>query len=68
MASDQVYIFSSGSLYQAELIRQMLHDHDIPAFTLNKQDSFYKFGEIEIYVHRDHVIRAKLLIKEFESK
>ena len=68
MASDQVYIFSCESLYKAELIRQMLHNHDITAFTLNKQDSFYKFGEVEIYVHRDHVIRAKLLITEFESR
>jgi hypothetical protein len=67
MAGDQVHIYSTGTLYYAELIRQMLEDHDIPSFIINKQDSVYKFGEIELYVNRDHVIRAKKLIAEFES-
>jgi hypothetical protein len=68
MATDQVYIYSVGVPYEAELIRQMLSDHDIEVFIVNKQDSIYKFGDIELYVNRDHVIRAKKLIKEFESK
>jgi hypothetical protein len=45
----------------------MLSDHNIHSFIVNKQDSAYKFGDIELYVHRDHVIRAKMLIREFES-
>jgi len=68
MAGEQVYIYSAGTLYLAELIRQMLLDHNIPSYIINKQDSFYKFGEIELYVNRDHVIRAKKLITEFESQ
>jgi hypothetical protein len=68
MAGEQVCIYSAGTLYLAELIRQMLADHDIPSYIINKQDSFYKFGEIELYVNRDHVIRAKKLIAEFESQ
>ena len=66
MASEQAHIYSVGTLYLAELIRQMLADHDIPSFIVNKQDSIYKFGEIELYVNRDNVIRAKKLIGEFE--
>lgn len=68
MATDQVHIYSIGDRYRAELIRHMLSDHSIQAFIVNKQDSVYKFGDIELYVHRDHVIRAKNLIKEFESR
>jgi hypothetical protein len=68
MGTDQVHIYSVGNIYQAELIRQMLSDHDIHAFLINKQDSAYKFGDIELYVHRDHVIRAKMLIQEFEKR
>ena len=68
MAGEQVYIYSADTLYLAELIRQMLMDHNIPSYIINKQDSFYKFGEIELYVNRDHVIRAKKLITEFESQ
>lgn len=68
MASEQVHIYSVETLYLADMVRQMLVDHDIPSFIINKQDSFYKFGEIELYVNRDHVIRAKKLIAEFESQ
>jgi len=67
MGLDQVHIYSCGIPYRAELIRQMLMDHSITAFIVNKQDSAYKFGDIELFVHRDHVILAKKLIQEFES-
>jgi hypothetical protein len=68
MTTEQVHIYSIGNPYQAELIRQMLTDHNIQSFIVNKQDSAYKFGDIELYVNRDHVIRAKKLIQEFENK
>lgn len=67
MTGDQVHIYSTGLPYLAELIRQMLADHNIKAFIVNKQDSAYKIGDIELYVHRDSVIRAKMLIREFEK-
>ena len=68
MPGEQVHIYSVETLFLAELTRQMLADHDITSFIINKKDSFYKFGEIELYVNRDNVIRAKKLIAEFESK
>ena len=68
MGTDQVHIYSFGNAYLAELVRQMLAVHNIQAFLVNKQDSAYKFGDIEIYVHRDQVIRAKMLIQEFEKQ
>ena len=67
MDNDLVRIYSSGQPYQAELVRQMLTDHNIQSFIVNKQDSAYKFGDIELFVHRDNVIRAKMLIQEFEE-
>ena len=67
MENDLVHIYSSGQPYVAELVRQMLADYNIQSFIVNKQDSAYKFGELELYVHRDHVIRAKMLIREFEE-
>jgi hypothetical protein len=67
MADDLVNIYGSDKPYLAELIRQMLSDHEIVSFIVNKQDSIYKFGEIEIYVNRDDVIMAKKLIQEFEE-
>ena len=67
MDNDKVHIYSSGNPLKAELVRQMLTDHNMQSFIINKQDSAYKFGDIELYVHRDHVIRAKMLIQEFEE-
>jgi len=67
MSNDMVHIYSSGQVIRAELVKQMLADHNISAFLVNKQDSAYKFGEIEVYVNRDDVIRAKMLIREFED-
>jgi hypothetical protein len=61
-----VHIYSSGQPYQAEMVKQMLTDHNIQSFLVNKQDSAYKFGEVELYVNRDDVIRAKKLIQEFD--
>ena len=61
-----VQIFSSGQPYRAELAKQMLADHNIQSFLVNKQDSAYKIGVITLYVNRDNVIRAKKLIQEFE--
>jgi AFG3 family protein len=67
MEGNLLHIYSTGQPYTAELVRQMLVDNNIAAFLVNKQDSTYKFGEVELYVHRDHVIRAKMLIKQFEE-
>jgi hypothetical protein len=61
-----VHIFSSGQPYKAEMARQMLTDHNIQSYLVNKQDSAYKFGVVELYVNRDDVIRAKKLIQEFD--
>ena len=66
MEPNLVYIYSSGQPYQAEMVKQMLTDHNIQSFLVNKQDSAYKFGVVELYVNRDDVIRAKKLIQEFE--
>lgn len=53
-------------LYVAELLKEYLADNTIHAFIINKQDSFYKFGDIEIYVLPEDVMKAKLLIEKFE--
>jgi hypothetical protein len=68
MPANLVHIYSIGNPYQAELVRQMLTDRNIHSFLVNKQDSAYKFGDIELYVNRDDVIRAKMLIREFEER
>ena len=68
MEKDWVMVYTTDKLYEAELLKEILRDNNINAILLNKQDSAYKsFGDIEIYVNTRNVIRAKLLINEFES-
>jgi hypothetical protein len=38
--------------------------NDIEAVAVDKRDSFYRIGEIELCVHRDNVIIAKKIIKD----
>ena len=61
---DWKLIYSTSKLYLAQIINDVLDDNNIDAVLLNKQDSFYLFGDIEIYVKPDDVIRAKFLLKD----
>ena len=48
---------------QAEIVKQMLVENNIPAVVLNKQDSSYVFlGEVEVYVPSDMFEKAQALI------
>ena len=65
MTSDKVLVYTTNQLFEAEMIKQFLYDNDIQAFILNKMDSAYLFGDIEILVSRDDVINSKRLIEDF---
>ncbi len=58
-------IYSAGQLYKAELIVEVLQENNIEAIIINKQDSLYLFGDIEIYVKPHDVIKAKHIIKDY---
>ncbi len=64
MENDWALIYSTGQLYQAEMVKDIIENNDMAAVIINKQDSFYLFGDIEVYVKPDDVIRAKFLLKE----
>ena len=66
MEENWIIVHSTNKEYLAEIIRQMLADNGIESFILNKKDSNYLFGDIEIYTLPDSVMRAKLLIEKFE--
>ncbi len=44
-------IYTSKSLPEANIIKGMLEENNVPVLLMNKQDSSYvNFGEIELYV------------------
>jgi hypothetical protein len=64
MEEDWVMIYSSTVLVDVEMKRIYLEDNGISAIVLNKQDSVYNtFGAIELYVNRDHILKAKQLLQ-----
>lgn len=66
MQHDWVCIYITNNEYRANLAKEMLEEHDIEAIVMNKRDSSYGFGDIELYVRTDVVIRAKMLVNEFD--
>ncbi len=68
MEKGWVKVYTTNKMFQAEIFKRVLEDHEIKTVIINKMDSSYRsFGEIEVYVKDDHVIRAKMLAKEFDS-
>lgn len=62
MNKDWVKIYSTGVNYKAELLKGLLFENNIEAVIMNKKDSSYGFGELELYVSSDNVIKAKHIL------
>ena len=62
MEKDWVNIYSSTQANDIEIMKAVLADNDILAIDINKKDSSYLFGEIEVYVNRNDALKAKQII------
>lgn len=67
MEENWIKIYVTSNFFTAEMIRQMLIDNNIPAVILNKQDSSYRFGFIEVLTQQENEEAAKVLVAEFEA-
>lgn len=65
MNSNQwIMVYASGQLFSAEMIKAALIEKNIEAVVVNKQDSAYLFGQIEVYVnHKNHVAARHIINK-----
>jgi len=57
-------VFTANKLYQAEIAQNILEENKIEAVVLNKQDSLYLIGDIEVLVKPEDTVRANLLLKD----
>ena len=62
---ERIEVYTTNQLHEAQMLIEYLSHNSIKAFLLNKMDSAYHFGDIEVLVLRDDVIRAKRLIEIF---
>lgn len=64
MGNDWVLIYSAGNIQEAELIKGMLLEEGIECNIMNKKDSAYLLGDVEIYVMAADEKTAKKLVDE----
>lgn len=62
MEKHWIKLFVTNNLIQAEITKQMLEEHEVPAVVINKQDSSYRFGQVELYVHESTELIARELL------
>lgn len=68
MAVDWVIVYSTNQVFEAGLIKEMLLEHEIECVTVNKQDSAYLIGDIEVYVPTTDAFKATQLISKFKGE
>ncbi len=57
-------VYSSSFEHKVEIVSAVLEDHEISSVVINKKDSAYLFGELELYVQAENVLRAKQIINK----
>ncbi|SNS58107.1 hypothetical protein SAMN05421640_0751 [Ekhidna lutea] len=57
-------VFKDNREYRALIVKEVLEDLDMQPVIVNKKVSAYGFGNFEIFVAPDQVIRAIKIIKE----
>ncbi len=57
-------LFSSSKPLEVEAAVSFLEEAGIPSFKINKKDSSYIFGEIELYVEEPDLTRAQIILNE----
>lgn len=61
-----VKVYGISQAYKAEILVGVLENYGIKGLILNKKDSSYQFGEVEVYVHEKDAEEARKVIEENE--
>jgi hypothetical protein len=61
-------IYGSNKTYEVEIMKKILADNNIKSVIINKQDSSFIIGSIELYVNDKDVSKAKQIIDETNIK
>jgi hypothetical protein len=64
MQDKNVKVFSGNQPYQVSIAKAMLESEGITCYEIDKKDSSYIFGEIELYVPETMADRALLILTE----
>ncbi len=68
MEKGWIKIQTYTDIIRGEIDKQMLEENGIPAVLLNKQDSSFMFGKIDLFVNEKDFRQAQRLIQENEPE
>ncbi len=69
MDKDWVKVYANNFEPKVEMLRLQLENEGVAVMILNHKDSAYvHLGEVELFVKRENVIRAKHLIENWEHE
>ena len=67
MSKDWTKIYTTGQLHLATLAEQALENSGIETVQMNKKDSSYLFGRIDIMVEKKNYDKALEVINQFKK-
>ena len=56
-------VFKTNQQYQAEIVKDVLEDHNLTPVIVNKKDSAYHFGYFEVHVSEEEVLKAVQIVQ-----
>lgn len=56
-------VYSTGNMLNIEIARSLLEEINIESYVMNRQDSNYFIGDIELYVKNETAIEARKIIE-----
>ena len=67
MEKNWVLIYSAPKAYEAEILKEVLEENKIVCDIINKKDSSFLFGDVEVFVQKENEEKALALVKEFKA-
>lgn len=64
MDKNWTQIFTTTDFFKAEMLRQILEENEIEVVLMNKKDSSYQFGEVQLMVPETEFAKASKLITQ----
>ncbi|MGE5383063.1 MAG: putative signal transducing protein [Omnitrophica WOR_2 bacterium] len=61
-------IYAGTRIEEIDFFKELLEENNIIAVIVNKQDSIYLIGEIELYVPVEDAFNANQIINKFRSE
>jgi len=67
MEKEWIKVYTTTNFFQVELVKHLLEEHNIASVIMNKQDSSYRFGQIELYTHEKNKDAALTIINRLNE-